>query len=204
MCGRFGLRVSPKLVAKQFRLVEEPTLLLRYNIAPTQLVAAVRKKPDAAERKLDILRWGLVPFWAKDLKIGNRLINARAETVSKKPAFRASFRQKRCLIPADGFYEWKHLEKRKQPYFVRLRDRGLLAFAALWDHWKGPEHEIIESCTIITTDSNELIRPIHERMPVILGPSDYDLWLDLSVREKDLQQLLRPFPSDQMETILLV
>ena len=110
MCGRFGLTASPKLVAKQIRLVEEPTLLFRYNIAPAQLVAAVRKKPDAAERKLDMLRWGLVPFWAKDLKIGNRLINARAETVSKKPAFRASFRQKRCLIPAEVFMNgstWK-------------------------------------------------------------------------------------------------
>jgi putative SOS response-associated peptidase YedK len=139
-----------------------------------------------------MVRWGLIPFWAKDVKIGNRLINARAESVSVKPAFRAAWKQRRCLVPADAFYEWRRLEKRKQPYMVMLRDRGPFAFAGLWERWEAPDGERIESCTIITTDANELVRQIHDRMPVILDPVDYALWLDPSAKPERLQPLLRP------------
>ena len=146
-----------------------------------------------------MLRWGLIPFWAKDSKIGTRMINARSETVAEKPAFRAAFRQRRCLVLADGFYEWQRLERGKQPFYIRQRDEGPFAIAGLWEYWEGPEGGI-ESCTLLTTQPNDLVRPLHNRMPVILHPDDYDLWLDRSVQEPALlQPLLRPYsPEDMM------
>jgi putative SOS response-associated peptidase YedK len=150
-------------------------------------------------RELAMLRWGLVPFWAKDLKIGYRTINARAETVASKPAFRAAFRQRRCLIPADGFYEWKTQSGGKQPYYIRLKHNHLFAFAGLWEHWKSETGEIMESCTIIVTNANELVRSIHDRMPVILNPNDYETWLLPSKNSTDyLTALLKPYPAEQM------
>jgi putative SOS response-associated peptidase YedK len=199
MCGRFVLMAAGKLLAEHFQLNHEPSIEPRHNIAPSQLVAVVRLEPGSTIRELQMLRWGLIPFWAKDQSIGYKMINARAETVGKKPAFREAFKRRRCLIPADGFYEWKRIEKRKQPYLVQMANGALFAFAGLWDRWTGPESETIESCTILTTDANELVSRLHDRMPVILSPGDYERWLDPNVKNLDgLMQLLSPFPADFM------
>ncbi|HYT88298.1 MAG TPA: SOS response-associated peptidase, partial [Gemmataceae bacterium] len=145
-----------------------------------------------------LLRWGLIPNWADEPALGHGLINARAETVADKPAFRAAFRQRRCLIAADGFYEWQKLERRKQPYYFRLRDGQPFAFAGLWEHWERDD-EAVETCTILTTTANELVRPLHERMPVILAPRDFDLWLDPKTpKGPALQEVLRPYPAAEM------
>ncbi len=198
MCGRFTLLTPSETLAEQFELPDMPALPPRYNIAPSQSVAAVRQLPDDGGRELVWLRWGLVPFWAKELSIGARMINARSETVAQKPAFRAAFRQRRCLVLADGFYEWQKQAGSKQPFFIRLEDGRPFAFAGLWEHWDGPEGAV-ESCTILTTEPNDLIRPLHNRMPIILLPTDYDLWLDHSVQEpRQLQPLLRPYSAQDM------
>jgi len=186
-------------IAEHFQLSEEPQLEPRYNIAPTQVVAVVRLNAETNRRELGLVKWGLIPFWAKDPSIGSRLINARAESAAGKPAFRAAFKHRRCLVPADGFYEWKRVEKKRQPYFFGSADKKPLAFAGLWERWEGPDREVIESCTILTTDSNELLQPIHDRMPVILKVEDYDLWLDPRVKKPDaLQPLLKPYPPEGM------
>jgi len=199
MCGRFTLITSAEVVAEQFQLIEVPSLSPRYNVAPTQPVAAVRPSPGNGGRELVLLRWGLIPFWAKDSAIGSRMINARSETVAQKPAFRAAFRRRRCLVPADGFYEWQRQERGKQPFYIRLDDEKPFAFAGLWEHWEGPDENTIDSCTVLTTEPNDLIRLLHNRMPVILAPKDYDLWLDPGVQEAELlQPLLRPYPSENM------
>ncbi len=201
MCGRFTLRVPASVVAEQFGLLDAEPLQPRYNIAPTQPVAAVRRVPgsDESGRQLVLLKWGLVPSWAKDPAIGNSLINARAESVADKPAFRTAFRRRRCLIVADGFYEWQRTGGKKQPYFIRLADGRPFGFAGLWESWEGPDHSALESCTLITTGANALMEPIHHRMPVILSPDDYDRWLDPAMQKPEqLQPLLRPYPSDAM------
>jgi len=199
MCGRFILMTPGSSLAEQFRLSEDVSLEPRYNIAPTQFVAVVRIGRDDPTRKLVMLKWGLVPFWAKDKSIGSRLINARAESVAEKPAFRAAFKYRRCLIPADGFYEWKKTGKRKQPYFVGMADGHLFAFGGLWEHWESPEGEVIESCTILTTESNELVQELHDRIPLVVEPKDYELWLDPDMKDSTrLKPLLRPYPGDAM------
>ena len=198
MCGRFTLRTSGKAVADFFGLPEIPDLPARFNIAPTQPVPAVRVSQDSEVREFALLRWGLIPGWADDPSIGNRMINARADTVASKPAFRKAFRQRRCLIVADGFYEWKKLDGRKQPYYIRLQDGQPFAFAGLWERWNRGDSPI-DSCTILTTDANELVGSIHDRMPVILYPGDYDLWLDTEVQDvKRLEPLLVPYTSEAM------
>jgi putative SOS response-associated peptidase YedK len=198
MCGRFTLTVTPETLAHLFRLLEAALPRPRYNIAPTQAVAVVRQAPDQPGRVLDFMRWGLIPPWAEDARIGNRLINARSETVAEKPAFRSAFRRKRCLIPADSFFEWKK-ENGKQPYCIRLKDGAPFAFAGLWESWKNPEGQIVESCTLLTTTANEVVRPIHERMPVILEPAVYDTWLDPAVQKpEELKPLLGPFAAKDM------
>lgn len=187
------------VIAEVFHLAYVPTLEPRYNIAPTQLVPTVLRKPEHSDRRLELLRWGLIPSWAKEPAIGARLINARAETVTEKPSFRAAFRHRRCLVVADGFYEWQRQERKKQPFYFRLQDGQPFAFAGLWEHWEAPDGQTIESCTILTTEANEVLRPIHDRMPVILEPKDYDLWLEPAVQKPDLlQQLLRPYRSEAM------
>lgn len=200
MCGRFLLMVPGGIVARQFDLEEVPSLSPRYNIAPSQEIAAVRLDPESQDRQFCILKWGLIPFWAKDARIGYRTINARSETVAKSPAFRAAYRHRRCLIPADGFYEWKELKKGKLPYLVRMANEKPFAFAGLWEHWEDPEGTVIESGTILTTVPNDLLRPLHDRMPVILPEENYQLWLDTSMKEtRRIQDLLRPYPSEEME-----
>ncbi len=164
---------------------------------PTQPVAAVRATEEG--RALVLLKWGLIPSWSKGAAIGQKFINARAETVAEKPSFRSAFKQRRCLIPASGFYEWRKDGKRNQPYFVRLRDEELFSFAGLWERWHDPEGEEIETCAIVTTTANEVMQPIHERMPVILDPSAEEQWLDSRSTPDSLSALLVPFASERME-----
>jgi len=200
MCGRFTLRSPAAAVAEQFALPEVPPLAPRFNIAPSQPVAVVRLAPNTPQprRELVLLRWGLIPAWAKDPAVGNRMINARAETAAEKPAYRVAFRQRRCLLPADGFYEWQGAGRRKQPYFIHFRDDRLFAFAGLWESWQGADGSYIESCSLLTTEPNELLRPIHNRMPVILAPNSYGPWLDPTAPADTLAPLTPPYPADEM------
>jgi putative SOS response-associated peptidase YedK len=197
MCGRFTLRTNAAALVEHFGGELPFDVPLRYNIAPTQPVATVRISPDDGCRHWQMVRWGLIPSWAKEESIGNRMINARAETLTEKPAFRAAWRRRRCLIPADGYYEWQKTGKSKQPFYIRLRDDSPFAMAGLWESWMNPATGApVESCTVITTDANELTRPIHDRMPVILHAADYDRWLDPQLPNLDrLRELLRPFDS---------
>jgi putative SOS response-associated peptidase YedK len=203
MCGRFTLRASASVIAEQFSLFEVPAFVARFNIAPTQPVPVIRRQADALpspRRELSWLRWGLIPGWAKDPAIGARLINARAETAAEKPAFRAAMRRRRCLVVADGFYEWQPSGRTKQPHFIRLRDDRPFAFAGVWETWEGADHSLLETCAILTTGPNELIRPIHDRMPAILSPADYASWLDPAIEDpSQLRPLLTPYPSDAMQ-----
>ena len=150
----------------------------RYNVAPGQSIPVVRTQPGPRARQIVEMHWGLVPSWATDPAIGHRMINARTETAAQKPAFREAFKHRRCLIPVDGFYEWTHAAGRKQPYFIRLKDPGVFALAGLWETWRKPDRTALESCTILTTAANNLIKPLHDRMPVILAPPTHDQWLD--------------------------
>jgi putative SOS response-associated peptidase YedK len=200
MCGRF-CQASSADIAAVFK-VESGEISPRYNVAPSQSVVAIVRLPDISDPQVKSLHWGLIPSWAKDPKIGYKLINARAETVSEKPSFRSAFRKRRCLIPANGFYEWQQVEgsRQKQPYFIGLQDERLFAFAGLYEQWGSPSGDVLETCTIITTTANELIAPIHERMPVILAEQDYALWLDPSFEKIDrLQALLDPYPASEMK-----
>ncbi len=167
MCGRFTLSASATTLAAQFNLPDLPAWSPRYNIAPTQEVLAVLKPTDSAKRQSRLLRWGLIPMWAEGPSVASRMINARAETVATKPAFRRAFRERRCLILADGFYEWQRQDHRKQPYYIRIREGRPFAFAGLWERWVPLDGQPLDSCTIITTVSNTLIQPLHVRMPVI-------------------------------------
>jgi putative SOS response-associated peptidase YedK len=199
MCGRFTLFEAGKILSKEFGVSSVPPLSPRYNIAPSQPVPAVRASPTGSGREIALLRWGLIPSWSKDPAIGNRLINARAETAFEKPSFRIAFRRHRCLIPTTGFYEWQRQERGKQPYFVRMRDQRLFAFAGLWDRWESPDKNVIETCTILTTAANAVLAPIHNRMPVIVSPREYGRWLDASVQDPNsLAPLLVPFPPEEM------
>jgi putative SOS response-associated peptidase YedK len=204
MCGRFTLTQTAEVIAAAFELDEVPPFEPRYNIAPSQLVPTVlrlsqQSQNEKSVRQFQLLRWGLIPSWAKDPKMGARLINARAETVTEKPSFRSAFRHRRCLVIADGFYEWQRQERKKQPFYFRLQDGQPFAFAGLWERWQSPEGDAVESCTILTTAANELMSPIHDRMPVILARKDYEMWLAPEVQTDDpLQQLLHPYPSEKM------
>lgn len=190
MCGRYTLGVTPARLAEEFALAETPELSPRYNIAPTQTAPVIMAAPEG--RRLALRRWGLVPFWAKDPKIGSRMINARAESVEEKPAFRVAFRRQRCLVPADGFYEWKPAGLRKQPFHIRRSDARPFAMAGLFDTWHAGQPDEIASFTILTTDANALLRPIHERMPVILDGPGWKAWLDPATAPSRLHALLAP------------
>lgn len=199
MCGRFTLFDSAASIAEGFFLAEVPSLSPRYNIAPMQEVAAVRIPAEGRARELVLLRWGLIPSWAKDQSLGSRMINARAETVAEKPAFRSAIRRRRCLVPASGFYEWKRANGRKQPYFIRMRAGGIFAFAGLWESWNDPGGSAVESCALLTTSSNDLLRPIHDRMPVIVSPHDYEIWLSPRIQDpRELSFLFRPYHPERM------
>ncbi|XPM59709.1 MAG: SOS response-associated peptidase [Leptolyngbya sp. IPPAS B-1204] len=198
MCGRFTLTQSAEAIAEAFDLDEVPRFVPGYNIAPTQPVPTIRASKTSG-REFDYLYWGLIPSWSKDPTIGARMINARAETVTEKPSFRTAFKRRRCLIVADGFYEWQKLGSKKQPYYFQLKDHQIFGFAGLWEHWHSPEGDEIQSCTILTTAANELMRSVHDRMPVILHPQDYDLWLDPTIQANErLHSLLRPYPDAEM------
>ena len=199
MCGRFTLSVNAQRLQEFFPLFEVPETQPRFNIAPTQMVLAVRQEENA-QPQASLLRWGLIPSWAKDKKIGASLINARADTVAVKAAFRAAFKRRRCLILADGFYEWRRGEKKtaKQPFHIRLGDGRPFAIAGLWETWSN-EQPAIESCTIITTEANDVVGQVHHRMPVILDPRDYARWLDPANADPAVvQEMLRPYPPEQM------
>ena len=197
MCGRYSLTTPMEAIAQLFALDSRANLPARYNIAPTQDVPVVRVGPDGARdgrsRELVQMRWGLVPAWAKDIKIGARMINARAETVATR--FKATFEQRRCLVVADGFYEWlKRPDGRKQPQHITLADKAAFAFAGLWERWRDPaDGEWLLSCSIITTDANALVAPIHDRMPVILAPADHAAWLAAPDAA-----LVKPLPAEAM------
>lgn len=197
MCGRYSISVDAEELWEELDLEgDPPDLHPRYNVAPTQDVPAVL---DREPRRLVMVRWGLVPFWAKDRAIGNRLINARAETIADKPAFRRAFERRRCLVPADGFFEWKRSGKRKVPVWIHLRSRRPFTFAGLWEVWHGPDAERLLSCTIVTTDPSPSIAGIHDRMPVILPPEARAAWLDRDASPDDLRALLRPYADDELE-----
>jgi putative SOS response-associated peptidase YedK len=199
MCGRFTLTTTMPVLAELFLFPEAAAPEPRYNVAPTQAVAAVRAPAGVGRRALAFLRWGLVPAWTDDPAIGNRLINAGAETAADKPSFRSAFRHRRCLVLADGFYEWQKLGSRKQPHYFRLRDGKPFAFAGLWNRWEGADGPL-ETCTLLTTQANDLARPVHERMPVILPQGDYDRWLDPAVQKPEMfVPLLRPYRAEDME-----
>jgi len=202
MCGRFRLARSKELLDEAFGAVDGPVPVEwspRYNVAPGQSIVAVRQDAARPVRELVKLRWGLIPAWAKEASVGYKMINARAETAAEKPSFREAMKRRRCLIPADGFYEWKKAGGKKLPYCFTMADDAIFAFAGLWERWRNPAGEPIESCTILTTEPNELAREIHDRMPVILAPEDYDLWLDPGFARLDaLEEMLKPYPAAGM------
>jgi putative SOS response-associated peptidase YedK len=199
MCGRYVVKTPVLELATMFDLMDVPALTPRFNVAPTQMVPVVRLKPETKKRELVMLKWGLIPAWAKDAAIANQMIMARADTVADKPAFRDAFRRRRCLMVADGFYEWQKTNGKKQPYFIGLKDQSPFAFAGLWERWKNPEGDAVESCALITTDANHVVKPIHDRMPVILQRQDYETWLDLEIQDTmALQKFLQPYPVEAM------
>ena len=177
MCGCFTQKESVQPLAEHLGLTVIPSLPPRYNIAPSQTVACVRTHPETQEREFADLKWGLVPSWANDPSIGHKLINAQSETVAEKASFRHAFKQQRCLVLADGFYEWKREGKMKQPYYIRMKDGRLFAFAGLWERWETQE-PALETCALLTTTSNDLMKPIHHRMPVILPEFAFYSWLN--------------------------
>jgi putative SOS response-associated peptidase YedK len=216
MCGRYSITSPTEAIQRVFEVPERPNLPARYNVAPTQEVPIVRLQAGDADagagggdaeggapgRHLVFARWGLIPFWADDPSIGSRMINARAESAPDKPAFRAAFKRRRCLVVADGFYEWqKPAEQggRKQPWRITLADGSPFGFAGLWERWTSPEDQsVIESCTILTTDANAKLQPIHPRMPVIVPAERHATWLDPDARGDDLKALLQPYPAEAM------
>jgi len=196
MCGRYTLTAPVDRLVAELGLDEvRAELSQNFNVAPTQSVAAVLA--EGGKRRLELLRWGLVPSWANDPEIGSRMINARSETAPEKPSFRSAFRRRRCLIPADGFYEWKRESGGKQPYYIHMNDGRPFAFAGLWESWHDDE---VRSCAILTTQANALVGEVHERMPVILPAEDYEAWLDPEAEREELVSLLRPYPGDDLET----
>ncbi|HEY9899610.1 MAG TPA: SOS response-associated peptidase [Pantanalinema sp.] len=200
MCGRFSQSATAEAVAEAFGLAEIPVLSPRYNLAPSQPIPVIRRDPGDKERHLTMARWGLVPSWTRDPEAAPRPINARAETAPEKPTFRDAFRYRRCLIPADGFYEWATRDSRKQPMRFTMQDEHLFAFAGLWERWQGPDGAVLETATVLTTEANPLVRPVHDRMPVILAPGAYEAWLDPTRHDPAaLLSLLGPYPASEMK-----
>lgn len=197
MCGRFVADIPSDELRKIFRLIETPQQEARYNVAPTQQVAVVRNEGD--HNRLDFLKWGFVPSWAKDLKSGSHQINARSETVTEKPAFRQAIKYRRCIVPTSGFYEWEHSGDKKQPWFIQLADRSPMCLAGIWETWKAPDGSELETFAILTTESNKLVAPLHDRMPVILHPDTFTFWLSHNMHDPEqLQPLYQPFSAAEM------
>lgn len=191
MCGRFVADIPEDKLRKLFNLVEIPPLEARFNVAPAQLAAVVRNKGE--NNRIDLLKWGLVPGWSKDLSFGSHLINASVENVAEKPAFRHSIKYRRCIIPVSGFYEWSHSDKNKQPYYFQMTDHSPMCLAGLWESWKAPDGSELETFAILTTAANKLVAPIHDRMPMILPPDAFTLWLSHNMHDPDqLQPLFQP------------
>jgi putative SOS response-associated peptidase YedK len=199
MCGRYTMHHSPQQVEMRFGIIEaRATPTERYNIAPMQTVPIVVEGDGA--RFLDNMQWGLIPSWAKEPGIGNKMINARAETLAEKPAFRVALSRRRCIIPADGFYEWKTEDGARQPMHIRRKDGELFGFAGLWEEWKQPDGTPLRTCTIITTSPNSVLEPIHDRMPAMLLPEDEEAWLNVALNKPvDVVGLLHPYPAELME-----
>ena len=194
MCGRYRLSRRKQRIAEYFDTVDDIDWQPRYNIAPTQNVGIIRQDSSQAVRKFSLVRWGLIPYWAKDPNIGHKMINARSETVLDKPAFREAFQNRRCLLPADGFYEWKRTGRSKQPIHLGMQDESLFAFAGIWDRWKDASGNLVETCSILTTTPNSLLAGVHNRMPVILEPGNYESWLDPGLKDSGtLTAMLKPF-----------
>jgi putative SOS response-associated peptidase YedK len=220
MCARYTLRTSAKIIRDLFEIDEVPEMPDRFNIAPTQEVPGITESRDG-ERRVRMLRWGLIPRWANNINIGVQMINAKAETLAEKSAFRNAFESRRCLIPADGFFEWKTIfpeapqqslfggepqpskeKPRKQPYHFTMRNGAPFAFAGLWEKWSDPQQRLVESFTIITTEPNELMAELHDRMPVILHREDYAIWLSRDEQNLiKLGQLLKPYPANEMKKV---
>ena len=198
MCGRATLTAPAEVISDLFH-VEVPDLLPRYNLAPTQDVLTIRAGSDSRPREVAIARWGLMPLWARDPRVGARYINARAESVFERSPFKEPLRHRRCLVVFDGFYEWKREGKKKIPFYVHMKSALPFACAGLWDSWRAPSGERLESCTVLTTSANDLVGVIHHRMPSILHPDEYDGWLDPDEEEPDLGPVLRPYPASEME-----
>lgn len=197
MCGRFVTNIPAEVIKKKFNLREVPHLEPHFNVTPTQLVAVIRN--DGELNQLDLLKWGFVPSWSKDLSFGSHLINARSETVSEKPVFRHAIKYRRCVIPSSGFYEWDHRDGKKQPYCIQMADHSPLCFAGIWETWKAPDNSVIETFAILTTAANKLVAPLHDRMPVILHPDSFPLWLSKNMHDPEqLQQFYLPYPAEEM------
>jgi putative SOS response-associated peptidase YedK len=201
MCGRYRRTTREEELARRWSIPipEQRDLPISWNVAPTAEVLAIRLKRDTKAQSFDWLRWGLIPYWSKDKRIAYSTINARAETIDKTPAFRQAFQKRRCLIPADGFYEWRKTRPPKVPFHIALKDESPFCFAGVWEAWKDPSTgEWLRSCSIITTEANELVAQIHDRMPVILREKDFAIWLG-EISETDLKFLLRPYPPEEMQ-----
>jgi putative SOS response-associated peptidase YedK len=201
VCNRYRLIHSKQYLTERFQASDDSGMEdhPRYNIAPTQQVLIVRKEQGEKVRHLTTMRWGLIPFWAKDMSIGNKTLNARSETVTTTPAFRESILKKRCLIPADGFYEWRKMGSVKQPYCFEVGEGEVFALAGLWDEWTSPDGEVIESCTILTTGPNSIVEDLHDRMPVIVPQEKYELWLDPDVTDFcAIRDILKPYEATSM------
>lgn len=200
MCGRFRLGKGREALKKFFGAYNDVEWEPRYNLAPTQDIPVVRQDAREPKRALSLMRWGLIPNWSKDASAAARMINARSESVADLPAFRDALRSRRCLVPADGFYEWRKAGKTREPYCFALPDNDIFVFAGLWDRWRSPEGRVIETCSILTTSANDLVRDVHDRMPVILPPDAYDLWLDPGFQKRDgILELLKPIPASSMK-----
>ncbi len=199
MCGRFVMELTPELLATVFGILNAPPLVPQYNIAPTQMVLVVRQVSD--HRTLDLMKWGLVPSWAKDPARGSQMINARCETVADKPSFRHAIKYRRGIVPASGYFEWKHVGKAKIPYYFRMKDGTPLGLAAIWEEWKAPDDTPLHTLSILTTAANRIVAPIHDRMPVILHPDEYSTWLSKHITNPgELQALYHPFPAELLDS----
>lgn len=197
MCGRIVTAIPADELKKIFDLIENPRVEPRYNVAPMQQVGVVRCCDESDHFRYDRLKWGLVPSWSKDPSSGSHMINARSETVSEKPAFRHAIKYKRCIVPVSGFYEWEHTESSRQPYFIHMTDSSPMCLAGIWEAWKSPDGTEIETFSILTTAANKLIEPLHDRMPVILQPGDYALWINRNIHNThQLEPLYLPYPPD--------